>query len=658
MSKKINYTARTFDDFNTQLNSFTKKYYPEIYNDFNDAAVGQWFKDLNSAIGDDLSFYTDRMFTETQLDYAQYRKNLLSLARTNQVKIPGNIPAIVEAKWTCFVPIDTTSGRNDIDYTYAPILHRGTQASGGGYKFELIEDLNFAQQFNADGVSDRSFTPHRDSSNNNSIDGYYVTKTCIMYGVESKIYKQSVGSSDVKSFMEVVLPDKNVVSVNSILIKDSQYNSTPALSDFLSTENTDRWYEVDNLIQNKIFTDNKVENNTYKDKLLYELTNDNSFILTGSTVNGNTFNGTASDGTKIYSFIPSVGEWSSISQKFMTEYTDNGYCKIIFGGGNNNTNLLTNLSTASDFGKYYIAKLMNNTFLGEIPDANTNIFVYYTIGDGTATNIAVNTLTNLSYVNMSMTGTNQAKINKVRSSLSVTNTIPSISGRGEFSNDEIRYLIKYNNSAQNRCVTINDYKARIMLMSSKFGAPYKFNVYEENNKIMIPILGLSYDGTLSNKVSQLMIDNLYEYLSEYSYGLDYLDITAGKVVNLKYDITVSVYNSNQETEVSKNVALVIADFNDTNNHKMGDELNLNDLRTEIYAIDGVKNITSFKVYNVYGGDYSTNIIKQSVIEDTKTTNQVEIDIEGNENVLYSDENTMFEIKKLKSDIIVTTKYNS
>ena len=35
--KKINYTSRNFADVRAELIEFVKQYYPEIFNDFNDA---------------------------------------------------------------------------------------------------------------------------------------------------------------------------------------------------------------------------------------------------------------------------------------------------------------------------------------------------------------------------------------------------------------------------------------------------------------------------------------------------------------------------------------------------------------------------------------------------------------------------------------------
>ena len=70
MEKKINYMSRDFNEIRDELVKFSKSYYPQIADNFNDSSVGSWFLDLMAAVGDDLSYHTDRMYQETSLDSA------------------------------------------------------------------------------------------------------------------------------------------------------------------------------------------------------------------------------------------------------------------------------------------------------------------------------------------------------------------------------------------------------------------------------------------------------------------------------------------------------------------------------------------------------------------------------------------------------------
>ena len=137
--KKIDYLVRNFADVRGELFNFIKKYYPEIFSDFNDASIGTMLVELNAAVADMLSFHTDRMFNETQIDYAQQRKSLLAIARTLGVKIPGLRPSLTLVDFSVTLPPfgDTYDSR------YAPILQYGAQVTGAGKVFENLDAIDF-----------------------------------------------------------------------------------------------------------------------------------------------------------------------------------------------------------------------------------------------------------------------------------------------------------------------------------------------------------------------------------------------------------------------------------------------------------------------------------------------------------------------------------
>lgn len=653
MGKNISYNARTFEDYKEELKTFTKKYYPEIINDFNDSSIGQWFIDLNSAVADDLGYYMDRMFQETQLDQAQNKKSILNIARTNGLKITGRKPSMVEAKWSCFLPVNSTQGESGPDYSYAPILYKGTQASGGGQKFELVEDLYFSEQFNSNGVSNRTIIPKM-SQGGGKLEGYTVSKTCVMLSVEGKIYKQLVNPSDLSPFFEITLPESNVVSIHSVVILEGFDNQTPTINEFMDDSSSDRWYEVNNFTDDKIFKKDIVKSYDFVTNLLTDLNSLQN--ITGATNYGNTYVASMDDNSKIYGFIPIAGKWESVNRKFITEYTDNGYCKIIFGSGLNDYDLTESLYNATDFTKFQITRMVNNKFLGELPKSNSTIYVYYSVGGGKESNIGAEAMTSIPYMNIAISGSNSDITSKVRNSILVVNTIPSISGRDELTTEEIRFLIKYNNASQDRCVTLKDYYNKIITMPSQFGSPYKIGVSEKNNKILITLLGLAHDGTLSKNISQIMIDNIIEYLSEYKMINDYIQIQAGKILNLRFQVYVTVEQSQNISDVMKKIALFIGDYMDVNKHKLGDEIYISKMKSAIGSIPGVKNLKDLKIFNLYGGLYSTNTTKQSIIKTTQTNNSAEIDLIASDGVLFSDDDTMFEIKNPKTNISIEASY--
>jgi len=127
----VNYSSRNFVDIRTDLINYVKQYYPDIFNDFNDASVGMMLLELNAAVGDMLSYNTDRMFAETQIDYAQEKKSVLSLARTFGLKIPGRRASATIVDISITLPPFGDS----FDVSYAPMLKSGSQVSGAGKIF-------------------------------------------------------------------------------------------------------------------------------------------------------------------------------------------------------------------------------------------------------------------------------------------------------------------------------------------------------------------------------------------------------------------------------------------------------------------------------------------------------------------------------------------
>ena len=57
--KKISYTARDFQGVRTELINFTRTYYPDLVQNFNDASILSVFLDLNAAIADNLHFHIE-----------------------------------------------------------------------------------------------------------------------------------------------------------------------------------------------------------------------------------------------------------------------------------------------------------------------------------------------------------------------------------------------------------------------------------------------------------------------------------------------------------------------------------------------------------------------------------------------------------------------
>jgi hypothetical protein len=605
MAKKINYQSRNFADVRTELLSFVKQYYPDIFNDYNDASVGMMLLELNAAVGDMLSFHTDRMFQETQIDFAQERSSILSMARTFGLKVPGKRPSVTICDFSVVVPVfgDT------FDVSYCPIIEIGAQVSGGGKVFETTDEIDFTSPFTSGGIPNRLVVPNID--NNGNIVSYTLTKREMVTNGVTKIFKRTLSDSDVRPFFEVLLPDDNVLSINSIItLEGTSYNNNPTTGEFYNENN--RWYEVNALADDIVFIE---------------------------------------DSTRISDDITvKPGKYKRVDQRFIREYTDNGFTKLIFGGGTEDISALCDFDVNKSLVNR-IGDFINNTSLGLTVSANKTLFVSYRVGGGANTNIGPNTINTVTQKNMSVNGSDSSINQRVTNSLKVNNPLPALGGKDEPSVEELRNLVRYNFSSQERCVTIEDYKTRIGLMPGRFGAPFRNNVMEIQNKIKVYTLVLDANGELSTSLTSTLRENLATYLSDYRMINDYIEVDNGKVFNLGFEVDLFVDKQFSQSEIIAQAATTITSYFDINKWGMGDNIYIAQLIEQINNVPGVLNVIDLRIYNKVGqGKYSSNEVPQPYIDDATR----QIDLLG-EYTLFGDPIGMFEIKIPSTDIKIRVK---
>jgi hypothetical protein len=603
--QKINYSSRNFVDYRVDLVNYIKQYYPSLLSDFNDSSVGMMLIELNAAIGDNLSFQVDRAYQETSVDYAQERESLISLGRNLGLKVPGKKPAITIVDFSVTVP---TKG-DKFDLSYAPIVKRGAKVSGGGKIFETTDDIDFASPFTTGGIPNRLVIPNMDSNQN--ILNYTLVKREVVLNGSSKIFKKVITSEDVKPFSEVVLPDNDILSIESvILLEGTNFTNPPTHKELYDFNN--RWFEVDALAEDKIFI---------KDDSKFS---DNSGVL--------------------------PGKWTRIDQRFIREITNKGFTKLVFGGGQTDVGSLKNFSADNSLIDR-IGDFINNTSLGRTLLPNHTLFVQYRVGGGKNSNIGPNILKSVGSADVYVNGSDNAKNSAVKASLTVNNPIPALGGKDEPSIEELRYLIKYNFGSQNRCVVLKDYQARLALMPSTFGVPFRSFAHEEQNKVVISVLGLDRNGKLTNESTNTLKENISSYLSDFKMMNDYVRVVDGKIFNIGFDIDLFTDKEAPKSQVISNAVKAISEYMDINKCQMGDSIYLSKLIEIINNINGVINVVDIRVYNKVGeGKYSMNEVGQEFIDDT--TRQINV---MGEFTLFGESNGMFEVKYPETDIRIRVK---
>ena len=477
-NKKISYVTRDYQGIRQELINFTKAYYPDLIQNFNDASIFSALMDLNAAVTDNLQFNIDRSIQETVLQYAQQTSSIYNIARTYGLKIPGQRPSVALVDFSITVP---PLGDNE-DLSYCGILRRGSQVIGAGQVFESVYDVDFTSATGSDGFPNRIKIPNYNE--NGKLLNYTIKKRETVVNGLTKVFKKVVTSNDVKPFFELFLPEKNVLGITSVILKDgTQFTNIPSSQDFMSLNG--RWYEVKALIEDKVFVEDPTK------------VSDNPGIK--------------------------IGKYISVSTKFITEFTPEGFFKMTFGGGSQSADEQLN-EFARNGNSLDLYKYSNNFALGSALKANTTLFIQYRIGGGVSTNVGVNVINQIGTVNFSVNGASSSVNTSVVNSLGCTNVTAAIGGANTPTLEEVRNLVSYNFSAQNRAVTINDYESLIRTMPSQFGAPAKVSILEENNKIKIKMLSYDDSGMLTETVSRTLKSNLANYLSNYRMINDYISI--------------------------------------------------------------------------------------------------------------------------------------
>ena len=691
---KISYLNRNYNEYRESIREIARTYYPDVFANLSDASIGQFLIDVISDVGDNLNYHIDRTVQETSLDSARMLSSVMDMARTNGLHIPYKKAALVEIELSCDLPL-TEGGNMLADENYAPYVKLGTQFSNGTTTFELQNDVDFKQGFDENGYPNRQIVPNRDTNGN--IISYTYKKLAVATASQIRIMKQVITQNEIRPFFEILIPDSDVIGVESVIVKEgTNINSDPQFSEFYVDEENyfdkrglpvQRFFEVDNLLDQYRFgyvvdeaedgkpigeqkDSNKVTHENYYNPV-WEISEKIDIIDDDDNETSEPLR------------IVAKGKWKRLKNKFITEYTDDWHLKLIFGAGiENKYGKIPNDS--KKFTQYQMSRMIANDYMGVLPRSGCTLYILYRIGGGDISNIATNTLTNIIGLNIEIDcsecdsanpdvyNNSQLKIRDVRRSMRVTNTTPSYGGKDAPTAEEIRYLIKYNAGSQNRCVTLKDYYSRIGQMPAKYGCPFRYNVIEENNKVVVYTLGLDYLGHLTNFLAEAVAENMKEYLSQYRMINDFIEIKSGKIINLRFRATVYVDKSYDKSEVTKRIIDLIYDYMDIRRHFMGEDIFIGDLQKEISKMDGVLNLVKLRIFNMVSeaetdDSYSKDAITQPLV-DTTTCNyddydeyetdlneDMEIDLLKSDYMLFSEANSMFEIKNKMTDIKVIVK---
>jgi hypothetical protein len=602
-SNKISYVSRDYESIRVELQNYVRTYYPELIQDFNDASVFSVFLDLNAAVADNLHYHIDRSIQETVLQYAQQRSSIYNIARTYGLKIPGQRPSVSLVDFSITVP---AFGDKE-DERYLGVLNRGSQVFGAGIVFENQNDIDFSSPYNGSGFPNRLKIPNFDANGN--LVNYTITKRELVTNGITKIFKRVINPSDVKPFFEMFLPDKNVLGITSVLLKSgTNYTNVPTAAEFLGLAN--RWYEVDTLAEDRIFIE---------------------------------------DPTKV-SDQPGVkvGRYIQTNDRFISEFTPEGFLKMTFGGGatsaQDQLNLFTNLGTPIN-----IQTLTNNFSLGSTLVPNSTLFIQYRVGGGLATNLGTNVINQVGTVSFFVNGPSATINTSVVNSLRCNNVTAAIGGSNAPSTEEVRNYVTYNFAAQNRAVTVNDYNSLLRNMPSVFGAPAKVAITENNNKIVISLLSYDTSGALTSIVSNTLRQNIANYLSNYRMMNDYISVTSAEVLDLGVDVSVVLDATQNSGQIVTDIVNRIADYFNPQVRELGQNVYISELRSILQNLTGVITVTEMIFQNKVGGQYSSAETSMPYSDPEQKI------IQSVDDTLFAQPNQVYQVRYPQKDIKVRVK---
>jgi len=558
-NRKIPYTTRDFQAIRVELQNYVRTYYPELIQDFNDASVFSVFLDLNAAVADNLHYHIDRSIQETVLQYAQQKSSVYNIARTYGLKLPGQRPSVSLVDFSVTVP---AFGDKE-DERYLGTLLRGSQVVGAGLVFENIYDVNFASPYNAQGFPNRLKVPNFNA--NGVLLNYTITKRELVVNGITKVFKRVITPNDVKPFFELFLPEKNVLGITSVLLKDgTEYSNIPTTAEFMGLSN--RWYEVDALAEDRVFIEDPTK---------------------------------VSDQPGI-----KVGRYIQTQDRFISEYTGEGFKKMTFGGGTNTAqDALDEFTTFG--GTLELQKYSNNFSLGSALKANSTLFVQYRVGGGLQSNLGTNVINQIGTVSFFVNGPSEATNSSVVNSLRCNNVTAAIGGAGLPTIEEIRNYVSFNFSAQKRAVTVQDYDSIIRNMPAQFGAPAKVAITENDNKILIQILSYDTSGKLTNIVSNTLKQNIANYLSNYRMMNDYISIFTAEVIDVSVDISIVLDSAQNSGQIISQVIDLISTYFNPQTRQLGQNVYLSEIRSIVQNTNGVLTVAGLDIYNEVGGQYSS-----------------------------------------------------
>ena len=565
--KEVRYLNKDFTSFKNNLIEFTKIYFPNSYNDFNEASPGMMFIEMASYVGDVLSYYIDNQFKESLLAYAEEKKTVYNMAQTLGYK--PTLAAAAQTGIDVFQTVPATSAGVGDSYTTKPDLDYALNITAGmevesdtGITFITQEDCNFKYSSSYDPMEISVY----ESSDNVPVT--YLLKKSIK-AISGTVETEYISFGTAEKYKRIALANSDVTEI--ISVTDSDGN---------------KWYEVPYLAQDTVFTD--MENTSKNDDTLYTYSDQAPYLL----------------------------KLLKTARRFTTFIREDGRTEMRFGAGtsdNPDEEIIPNpdevgsslpgspskLGTAFDPSNFLKTKAY-----GQAP-SNTTLTITYRYGGGLEHNVRANSLrTIMSFQTLiDETGLSKSLLATTKDSVAINNPIPASGGKGSESVIEVKNNALAYFQAQQRAVTKEDYITRVYAIPAKYGNIAKCYIVQDtqldsqsgansDSRIINPLalnlytLGLDANKKLTT-INQAVKENIQTYLTQFRMVTDAVNIKDAFVINIgvKFNFLTKV-GYNKEEVVLKAIEKV-KDFFDIDKWQIGQPIVMADLAYQLSLVEGV-----------------------------------------------------------------------
>lgn len=583
VNKDVRYLARDFVALKQNLIDFAKNYFPNTYQDFNEASPGMMFLEMAAYVGDVLSYYTDVTLQESMILQASEKTNILNIAQSMGYKPKNRIASNV--KLDVFQIVPDLNGSPDFSYAFA--IESG-MILGVNYsspvEFRTTEYLDFKFSSSFDPTE---ITPYEVNDTTNEVEFWLLKKS--VNAVSGVIKKIDFTFESPKPYDKVRIQDPDMIEILHGIDSDGN-----------------QWYNVPYLAQDTIFE--PVPNIPRNDTSYHKYRDETPYLL----------------------------KLRKISRRFIVRQSTLDVFEIQFGSGVTglddeliipNPDLIgdsligTDSATSADIDP---SNFLYTKTYGLAP-SNTDISIYYTVGNGVQDNVPSDTITRVLSRNLLIdeSALDSVLYGQVISSLAVTNPNPANGGKTGEDVNEIRQNALASFASQNRAVTKEDYIIRAYSLPPKYGSIAKayitkdtqittesiFNSDRIQNNLGLNfyVLGYDADGKLT-MVNDATKENLKTYLNHHRILTDAINIRDAYIVNIGIEFDVIIFPDQNGNQVILRCINKLKNYFDTKSWQINQPIIISNVYTELDKVDGVQTVVNVKITNLYdtANGYSGN----------------------------------------------------